>query len=60
MTGLKAEVVVPSYFRNIYCIMGFVTIDRTKWPPFLYSIGEDNHDSACFWLLLLMLLPLDG
>ena len=48
MTGLKAEVVVPSYFRNTYCIMGFVTIDRTKWPPFLYSIGEDNHDSACF------------
>ena len=48
MTGLKAEVVVPSYFRNTYCIMGFVIIDRTKWPPFLYSIDEDNHNSACF------------
>ena len=46
-TGEVEEVVVPPYFRNTYCIMGFMTINPTK-PPILYTIGEDNHDLAAF------------
>ena len=28
--------------------MGVLTINRAKFPPCLYSIGEDNHDSAAY------------
>ena len=34
-TGKVDEIVVPPYFRNTYCIMGFHTIDTTKYPPLL-------------------------
>ena len=47
-TGEVEEVVVPPYFRNTFCIMGFVTTNTMKSPPLLYTIGEDNHDSAAF------------
>ena len=32
-TGAVDEVVVPPYFRNTYCIMGFITVNPTKSPP---------------------------
>lgn len=38
MTENSKDVVVPPYFRNTFCIMGVVALNR--------SIGEDNHDSA--------------
>ena len=40
------EVIVHPYFCNMYCIMGFITVNTTKYPPLLYTIGEDNHNSA--------------
>jgi len=39
---------VPPYFRNTYCIMGFITTNPAKFPPLLYSIGDENHDSAAY------------
>ena len=48
MTGIRPNLLVPSDFRNTYCIIGLITVDRTCWPPLLYSIGEDNHDAASF------------
>ena len=33
--------------------MGFVTTNISKYPPFLYSIGEDNHDSACYMAFMI-------
>ena len=47
-TGEVKEVIVPPYFRNMYCIMGFITVNTSKYPPLLYTIGEDNHDSAAY------------
>ena len=48
MTGIRPNLLVPSDFRNTYCIIGLITADRTCWPPHLYSIDEDNHDVAAF------------
>ena len=28
--------------------MGMMTVDVTKTPAFLFTMGEENHDSACF------------
>ena len=47
-TGEVEEVIVPPYFRNMYCIMGFITVNTSKYPPLLYTIGEDNHDFAAY------------
>ena len=55
-TGKSDPVIVPPYFRNTFCVMGFITINTNKYPPLLYSIGEDNHEAfivnavACGWL----------
>ena len=46
MTGLVPQQVVESDFRNIYCIIGMITIDTTCWPPMLYAMGEESHDAA--------------
>ena len=52
MTGKTEESIVPPYFRNTYCVMGFITINPTKSPPILWSMGEDNHDSASYFAFL--------
>ena len=45
----KSDLVVdPPYFQNTYCIMGFITTNTNKSPPFLYTIGDDNYDSAAY------------
>ena len=54
MTGQTEEVIVPPYFRNTYCVMGFMTINQTKSPPLLYSMGEGNHDSASYMAFITM------
>lgn len=46
--GNVPSITMPSYFCNTFCIMGFVTTNPLKFPPFLYLIGKDNHDSACY------------
>ena len=35
------SITVPSYFWNTFCIMGFVTTNPLKFPPFHYLIRED-------------------
>ena len=48
VTGEKPQLVVPSDFRNTYCVMGMITVDRTCWPPLIFTMGEENHDAAAF------------
>ena len=53
-SGENDQLIVPPYFRNTFCIMGMTTINRQKNPPFLYSIGDENHDSAAFLAFMVM------
>ena len=53
ITGISEDVVVTPYFRNTHCIMGFVTMNRSKHPPCLYSIGEENHKSAAYMAFII-------
>lgn len=33
--------------------MGFVTTNLLKFPPFLYSIGEENYCSVCYMVFII-------
>lgn len=56
MSGISEDVVAPPapYFRNVYCITGFVTINHSKYPPSVYSIGEENHDSPAYMAFIII------
>lgn len=53
MTGILNEVILPPYFCNSYCIMGFITINCMKYLPCLYSLGFDNHDSGSYMAFII-------
>ena len=46
MNGEEPQYVVPSDYRNKYCIMGMVTIDRMVQSPLLFMMGEKIHDEC--------------
>ena len=48
LTGIFPDSIVPSDFRNTYCVMGMVSVDVRKSTPMVYTIGTDNHDSFSF------------
>ena len=40
LTGIVEDTIVSSDFRNTYCIMGMISVDKTKNKPMLFTIGK--------------------
>ena len=48
MMGESSQVVLPSYFRNPYCVVGMVSTNPLEGSPSLFSTGEKDPDLNAF------------
>ena len=52
------QLVVPSDFRNTYCVMGMVTVDWISNPGLIFTIGDRNHDVVAFTAFVVVAVDL--